>query len=122
DAHRLFSVLLEHVHQRRGWTGSVARTFAMSDVIGGQAESYGLRSRLLPVGFKHVCEVALSEEMLIGGEEAGGVGFGRHLPERDGLLGCLLLAEAVAMTGLPLRELVDRLQSRFGRRVYGRRD
>ena len=74
------------------------------------------------IGFKYVCDYMLEREILMGGEESGGIGFQRHLPERDGLLNSLLLAEVMAEEGKTLGQLVADLQEEYGEHQYGRID
>ncbi|MGE5481966.1 MAG: phosphoglucomutase/phosphomannomutase family protein, partial [Bacteroidota bacterium] len=122
DSHRIFALLLEHLVARRHWTGSVVKTFSTTRMIDKLAAAYGLTLHETPIGFKYVCEHMLAEDVLIGGEESGGIGVKNHLPERDGLLCSLLLAEIVAVTGTSLSELVEDLMRRLGRHEYGRVD
>ncbi len=75
-----------------------------------------------PIGFKYVADLMLKRDILIGGEESGGLGFGAFIPERDGILSGLLAAECVAANGKPLSRIVDDMESEFGRLYYGRRD
>jgi phosphomannomutase len=74
------------------------------------------------IGFKFVCDYMLEREIVMGGEESGGIGFQRHLPERDGLLNCLLLANVMAQEGKTLGQLVADLQAEYGEHQYGRVD
>ncbi len=74
------------------------------------------------IGFKYVCDLMLEREILMGGEESGGIGFQRHLPERDGLLNALLLANVMAEEGKTLGQLVADLQAEYGEHQYGRID
>ena len=74
------------------------------------------------IGFKYVCDLMLEQEILIGGEESGGIGISRHLPERDGLLNALLLATVMAEKKKTLGELVQALQDEYGEHQYGRID
>jgi phosphomannomutase len=122
DAQRIFALLLRHLARDRGLRGVVAKTYAVTDMVDRLARDMGLPLRVLPVGFKHVTAVALREPLLIGGEEAGGIGVGMHLPERDGILAGLLLLSAMAAAGRPLRELVADLLAELGPHVYGRVD
>jgi alpha-D-glucose phosphate-specific phosphoglucomutase len=122
DSHRIFALLLEHLAARRHWTGSVVKTFSTTRMIDQLAAAYGLALHEMPIGFKYICERMLAEDVLIGGEESGGIGIKNHLPERDGLLCSLLLAEIVAVTGTSLSELVEDLMRRLGRHEYGRAD
>jgi phosphomannomutase len=122
DAQRIFALLLDHLARRRGLRGVVAKTYAVTDMVDRLAARYGLPLRVLPVGYKHVTAVALREPLLIGGEEAGGIGVGFHLPERDGILCGLLLLEAMAVSGQGLNHLVAGLLRELGPHVYGRVD
>src|SRR6202008_2256554 len=74
------------------------------------------------IGFKFVCDYMLEREIVMGGEESGGIGFQRHLPERDGLLNALLLANVMAEEGKTLGQLVADLQQEYGEHHYGRID
>ncbi|MDI3316792.1 MAG: phosphoglucomutase/phosphomannomutase family protein [Bacillota bacterium] len=123
DAQRCFALLLQHVVEEKHWQGSVVKTFAVTRMVDRLAERYGLRFHKRPVGFKYVCELALEEPVLIGGEESGGVGFpAAHIPERDGILSSLMLAEMVAQRGKPLGRIVRELMETVGTHVYDRVD
>ncbi|MDI6869832.1 MAG: phosphoglucomutase/phosphomannomutase family protein [Bacillota bacterium] len=122
DSHRIFALLLEHLVSRRRWTGAVVKTFSTTQMIDKLAAAYGLTLYETPIGFKYVCEYMLADDILIGGEESGGIGIKNHLPERDGLLCSLLLAESLAVSGLSLAALVDDLLRRVGQHEYGRVD
>ena len=75
-----------------------------------------------PIGFKHICELMLEQDILMGGEESGGLGVKGHIPERDGILMGLLLLEAMAMSGKGLRRLLDETMDEIGRFYYRRID
>jgi phosphomannomutase len=76
----------------------------------------------LPVGFKYIADLMMEQEIVVGGEESGGIGYSRYLPERDGTLNCLLLANVMAEERKPLGQLVADLQREYGPHYYGRRD
>ena len=122
DPHKIFSLLLRHLVVRRGLHGGVAKTFSVSKMIDRMAERYALPLHETPIGFKHVAELMLEHDLLIGGEESGGIGIRPHLPERDALLNALLLAEIIAAEGKPLAECVADLQREFGPLHYRRVD
>jgi phosphomannomutase len=86
------------------------------------AARHGRKLYETPIGFKYTADLMMEHDILIGGEESGGIGYSRFLPERDGLLNCLLLANVMAEEGKPLGELVANLQHEFGPHHYGRRD
>lgn len=122
DSQRIFALVLRHLVERRGWTGSVVKTFAVTRMVDRLAHRYGLKLHKMPVGFKYVCELALKEDVLMGGEESGGLGVKNHIPERDGVLIDLLLAEIVATEGKPLHVLIDELLAEVGPHYYNRVD
>ena len=122
DAQRIFALLLQHLVEVRGWRGAVIKTFAGTRMVDKLAARYGLPFRETPIGFKHVCEHALKEDVLIGGEESGGIGIKNHMPERDGLLCNLLLAEIMATRGRTLAEQVRALMAEIGPHHFQRRD
>jgi phosphomannomutase len=122
DAHRIFSILLWWLLERKKWPGEVTRAFNTTKMIDRIAAKYGRKLNEHGIGFKYVVDLMLEKEILIGGEESGGVGISRHLPERDGLLNSLLLANVMADEKKTLGELVTMLQSEFGVHEYGRID
>jgi phosphomannomutase len=86
------------------------------------AAKYGRKLHETSIGFKYVADLMMTTDILIGGEESGGIGYSRFLPERDGILNCLLLANVMAEEGKPLGQLVADLQREYGPHYYGRRD
>jgi phosphomannomutase len=85
-------------------------------------EKFGLELFETPIGFKHICELMLERDILMGGEESGGLGVKGHIPERDGILMGLLLLEAMAMSGKGLRQLLDETMDEIGHFSYRRID
>jgi phosphomannomutase len=122
DAHRIFSILLWWLLERKKWPGEVTRAFNTTKMIDRIAAKYGRNLNEHGIGFKYVVDLMLEKEILIGGEESGGVGISKHLPERDGLLNSLLLANVMADEKKTLGELVAMLQAEFGVHEYGRVD
>jgi len=123
DAHKCFAVLLKWLLDHKQWPGAVTRAFNTTGMLDRIAQKYGRELIEHGIGFKYVCDVVLAgKEVLVGGEESGGIGIPRHLPERDGILNALLLANAMASYGRTLGELVAGLQKEFGPHYYGRRD
>ena len=123
DAHKCFAVLLEWLLKRKQWPGAVTRAFNTTGMLDRIARAYGRELIEHGVGFKHVADLVLQgKEILIGGEESGGIGIPRFLPERDGSLNALLLANVMAEEGKTLGQLVEALQQKYGRHYYGRRD
>ena len=89
DANKIYCLLLEWLLKRKQWPGDVARAFNTTKMLDRIAARYGRKLYEHGIGFKHVCELMLDKDILIGGEESGSIGIGRHLPERDGLLNAL---------------------------------
>jgi phosphomannomutase len=122
DPHKIYSVLLKWVLERKGWPGAVTRAFNTTKMLDRIAKRHGREMIEHGIGFKFVCDLMLEREIVMGGEESGGIGFQRHLPERDGLLNCLLLANVMAQEGKTLGQLVAALQAEYGEHQYGRVD
>ena len=122
DPHKIFSVLLSWVLKRKGWPGAVTRAFNTTKMLDRICAKHGRELIEHGIGFKFVCDYMLEREILMGGEESGGIGFQRHLPERDGLLNALLLANVMAEEGKTLGQLVADLQAEYGEHQYGRID
>jgi phosphomannomutase len=122
DAHKIFCVLLRWLLERKKWPGEVTRAFNTTCMVDRIAAKYGRRVHETPIGFKYAADLMMEREILMGGEESGGMGYSRFLPERDGILNSLLLANAMADEGKPLGRLVADLQREFGQHYYGRRD
>lgn len=124
DAHKCYAVLLQWLLEyKKDWGGAVTRAFNTTGMLDRIAKRYGRELIEHGIGFKYVCDVVLSgKEVLIGGEESGGIGIPRHLPERDGILNSLLLANAMAESGKTLGQLVEYLQSTYGPHYFGRKD
>jgi len=123
DSHKCFSVILQWLLERRSdWSGDVVRAFNTTSMLDRIAARFGRKLHECGIGFKYICDLMLNDNILIGGEESGGIGITRHLPERDGILNSLLLANIMAEEGKTLAQLVERLQKEYGPHYYGRRD
>jgi phosphomannomutase len=122
DPHKIYSVLLNWVLQYKGWPGAVTRAFNTTKMLDRIARKYGRELIEHGIGFKYVVDLMLEREIVMGGEESGGIGFQRHLPERDGLLNCLMLANVMAQEKKTLGQLVSDVQAEFGEHQYGRID
>lgn len=122
DAHKIFSLLLQWILERKQWPGDVTRAFNTTKMLDRIAAKYGRTLHEHGIGFKYVVDLMLEKDILIGGEESGGVGIAKHLPERDGLLNSLLLANVMAEEKKTLGELVAALQQEYGEHQYGRVD
>lgn len=122
STHRIIALLIGHLVKHRGMTGRVVLNQSTSMLTRRVARDLGCRVTVKPVGFKHIYEESRKGDVLIGGEEAGGVGIPAFCPERDGILVTMLLCELMAMTGKSLGTLSDELTEAYGAASYGRRD
>ena len=122
DPHKIMSLALRYLVEKRGLTGSVVRTVSTTRMIDRLAKKYGLVVHETPVGFNHIADYMMKEKVLIGGEESGGIGFTGHIPEGDGILMGLLIIEMVAASGTTLYEMVEDLQKEVGPVYYDRID
>jgi len=122
DSHKCFSVLLNWLLVRKKWPGDVVRAFNTTGMLDRIAARHGRKLLEVSIGFKYAADLMMEREILIAGEESGGIGYGRFLPERDGVLNALLLANVMAEEGKPLGQLVADLQREYGPHYYGRRD
>jgi phosphomannomutase len=120
--HQIFSILLWHLAGTRGLPGDVAKTFSATKMADKIAAKFGRKVFETPIGFKYICELMLERDILLGGEESGGIGTKLYLPERDATVMALLLIEVMAWHRKSLGELVAQLQAEFGEHHYGRVD
>ena len=122
DPHKIYCVLLSWVLKYKNWPGAVTRAFNTTKMLDRICAKHGRELIEHGIGFKYVVDLMLEREIVMGGEESGGIGFQRHLPERDGLLNALLLANVMAREGKTLGQLVAGLQAEYGEHQYGRID
>jgi phosphomannomutase len=122
DPHKIMALALRYLAEKRGWRGPVVRTVSTTRMIDRLAQRYGVPVFETPVGFNHIADYMLREDVLIGGEESGGISFRGHIPEGDGVIMGLLLVEIVATAGTSLAELVDDLLKEVGPAHYQRTD
>jgi len=122
DPHRIMALALRYLFEKRGFRGKVVKTVSTTQMINRLAENYGLEVVETPVGFNYIAEWMLRDDVLIGGEESGGISFKGHIPEGDGILMGLLLTEMVADSGVPLDEMIADLLAEVGPAHYKRVD
>jgi phosphomannomutase len=122
DPHKIMALSLRYLVEKRGLTGSVVRTVSTSRMLDRLAKRYGVALHETPVGFNHIAELMMKEDVLIGGEESGGISFKGHIPEGDGVLMGLLIIEMVAASGGSLYDLVQDLLAEVGPAFYERTD
>jgi phosphomannomutase len=122
NPHQIFALMAWHLIGTRKLPGDIAKTFSVTKLIDKIAAKFGRKLHETPIGFKYICELMLEQNILIGGEESGGIGTSLYLPERDATVSALLLAELMAWHGKTLGELLAVLHAEFGQFHYGRVD
>ena len=122
SSHCIFTVILRHLIEHKKLRGGVVKTVSTTRMIDLLADKYGLQLFETPIGFKHICELMLEKDILMGGEESGGLGVRGHIPERDGILMGLLLLEAMAVSGKGLRQMLNETMAEIGHFSYRRID
>lgn len=122
DSHKIFMILLRYLYENKGKRGDVVKTVSLTSMVDMYCEDKGITLHETPVGFKYTAEIMTQKNVLVGGEESGGLGTSLHIPERDGIFNGLLLLEAMAVTGKSLKELCDDLDDEFGPHRYHRID
>lgn len=111
---QVLALALYHLKKNRGWTGAVVRTVPTSHQVDGIAEVLGVKVHETPVGFKYIGALMESEPIIVGGEESGGLSVKGHVPEKDGILACLLMAELVAYEKKSLGQIMKSLEKQTG--------
>jgi len=111
----VIALLLDYLIRMRGMTGGVARSVATSHFVDAVARKHGVEVYETPVGFKYIGELISQDKIIIGGEESAGLTIKGHVPEKDGILACFLVAEMVAREGMPVKALLERLYDQVGR-------
>ncbi len=119
----VYALLVLHLlRHRKAKPGLVVKSANGTVLVDRICRAHGLPLAEVPVGFKYICEKMRETDVLIGGEESGGIGFRGHIPERDGIVASLMLLEMLAMTGQKISRLIEQVQKEFGRSVYDRID
>ena len=122
DPHCIMTLLLRYLVEVRGWRGAVVKTVSTTQMLNLLASRYGLALHETPVGFNHIGDLMMTDDVLIGGEESGGISIKGHIPEGDGILMGLLMAEVVAHYGKSPEELLTDLMAEIGEFDYARND
>ena len=122
DAHHILLLLIHYLHKYKNMTGKVAIAFSVTDRVKRMCEAYGLPVEVTPIGFKYISEIMVNEDVLVGGEESGGIAVKGHIPERDGIYDGLMIYEFMNETGKTLKELCQEIYDVVGTFVYDRHD
>jgi len=122
DAHHIILLLIQYLHKYKNLNGKVVIAFSVTDRVKKMCEQYGLEVQVTKIGFKYISEIMVNEDVLLGGEESGGIAIKGHIPERDGLFDGLIIYEYMMETGKTLKELCEEVYKVVGRFVYERND
>ncbi len=122
DPHHIFALVLRHLVETKGQRGDVVKTVSTTYMIDNLAQKHDLKVHETPVGFNHIADLMMRNDVLIGGEESGGISVRGHIPEGDGILMGLLLLEVMAYHRAPLHEIIADLQQTYGPACYARND
>lgn len=122
DSHHIILLLIHYLHKYKGLSGKVITTFSATSKITDMAKAYGLDIEITKIGFKYICEKMVIENVLVGGEESGGIAIKGFIPERDGIWIGLTLWEFMAKSGKSLDDLIQEVYDVVGRFAMGRID
>lgn len=122
DSHHVILLLINYLYPTKKMKGKVVTGFSSSVKINKLCEHYRIPLDIVKIGFKHICETMLHEEVIVGGEESGGIAAGGHIPERDGIYVGLLIWEAMVTSGKSLTELIEEIYAITGPFAFERSD
>ena len=122
DSHKILALLVKYHHEEKGLRGDIVKTFSTTDMLDRMGEAYGLTVHTTPIGFKYVGPMMVEGDVLVGGEESGGMAVKGHLPERDGLFIGLTVVEMMVKRERTLSGLVRELMDEFGPHYQSRTD
>ena len=122
DSHHIILLLIHYLHKYKGMTGKICTAFSTTPKVQTLCKHYGLELETVKIGFKYICEIMIKEDVLLGGEESGGIAIKGHIPERDGIWMGLVLWEFMAKTGKSLNELIEEVYEITGRFSFERSD
>ena len=122
DSHKILALLTKYLHQEKGLSGSVVKTFSTTDMLDHIGKQYRLDVETTPIGFKYIAPKMVEGDVLVGGEESGGIAVKGHVPERDGLFIGLTVLEMIVKRERTLSGLVRELMDEFGPHYQSRDD
>ncbi|MCB0739361.1 MAG: phosphoglucomutase/phosphomannomutase family protein, partial [Bacteroidetes bacterium] len=122
DSHHIILMLIMYLHEHKGYTGKVATSFSCSGKIAKLCQHYGIEHIVTKIGFKYIAEYMLEDDILVGGEESGGIAVKGHIPERDGIWMALVIWEFMAKTGKTLNDLKQDVYNIVGPFAFDRYD
>lgn len=122
DSHHILLLLLLYLKKYKGMSGKVVYTFSVTDKMKKLADKFGLPSEMTKIGFKYIAEIMAKDDVLVGGEESGGLAVAGHIPERDGIWIGLMVLEFMAKTGKNLKQLIEEVYAEVGAFAFDRDD
>ncbi|MFW5793179.1 MAG: phosphoglucomutase/phosphomannomutase family protein [Bacteroidota bacterium] len=122
DSHHILLILIHYLHKYKKMDGKVATGFSSTQKIKTLCKLYNLPLEIVKIGFKHICGLMLTENILVGGEESGGIAVAGHIPERDGIYNGILIWEFLAKTGKSLQDIIEEIYKLTGSFAFERSD
>lgn len=122
DSHHLLLLLVHYMHKHKGMHGAVVVSSSATNRLNKMAKMYEMDFHVTKIGFKYIAEIMLDTDVIVGGEESGGLTVKGHIPERDGIWSALLILEYMAKTGKSLKELIQDIYDIVGSFAYNRND
>jgi phosphomannomutase len=122
DSHHIILLLIHYLHKYKGLNGKVCTAFSTTPKVAKLCKHYGLEMQTVKIGFKYIAEIMIQEDVLLGGEESGGIAIKGHIPERDGIWMGLTLWEFMAKSGKTLNDLIEEVYAIVGRFSFERND
>lgn len=122
DSHHIILLLIHYLYKYKGMKGKVCTAFSTTPKVQTLCKHYGLDLDVVKIGFKYICEIMIKEDVLLGGEESGGIAIKGHIPERDGIWMGLVLWEFMAKSGKSLNELIQEVYEITGKFSFERSD
>ncbi len=122
DSHHIILLLIHYLAKYKGFTGKVATAFSTTPRVKKMADHYGFPSEVVKIGFKYIAEIMIHEDVIVGGEESGGIAVKGHIPERDGIWMGLIIWEFMAKSGKTIDQLIDEVYEIVGPFKFERND
>lgn len=122
DSHHIILLLIHYLHKYKGLNGKVCTAFSTTPKVAKLCKHYGLEMQTVKIGFKYIAEIMIQDDVLLGGEESGGIAIKGHIPERDGIWMGLTLWEFMAKSGKTLNDLIEEVYAIVGRFSFERND
>jgi len=122
DSHHIILLLIHYLYKYKGVRGKVCTAFSTTPKVEKLCKHYGLELETVKIGFKYICQIMITEDVLLGGEESGGIAIKGHIPERDGIWMGLVIWEFMAKSGKKMPELIQEVYDIVGAFSFERND